>query len=111
MMSLYLVLAALGWIVPYYFFLSFRLENGLDLPLLVGQLFANDISTFFAVDLIITALAFLVFSFREAQNQGMKQWWVYLVTTLAVGPSFALPLFLYNRQRRLETRAAGRQGV
>lgn len=111
MKRLYLVLAALGWIVPYYFFLSFLLENGLDLPLLMDQLFANDISTFFAVDLVITALVSLAFSYRESQSLGMKHWWGYLVATLAVGPSFALPFFLYNRQGRLETRAVGRQRI
>jgi hypothetical protein len=33
MRRLYLVLAIIGLVVPYYFFLSFLLAHGLDLPL------------------------------------------------------------------------------
>lgn len=95
---LYLVLAATGFVLPYYFFVSFLVENGPDLPLLFEQLLANDISTFFAVDLVITAIVFLVFSFREAQRRGMGRRWLYVIATLAVGPSFAFPLFLYVRE-------------
>ncbi len=94
MKRLYLVLAILGFVLPYYSFVSFLVENGLDLPLLFDQLFVNQISTFFAVDLIITAIVFLLFSYREAQRAQMRNWWVYAVATLFVGPSFAFPLFL-----------------
>lgn len=69
MKRLYLVLAILGFVLPHYFFVGFLIENGLDLPLLFDQLFANQISTFFAVDLIITAIVFLLFSYREAQRE------------------------------------------
>ena len=103
MKRLYLLLTAAGLVLPYYFFISFLLEHGLDLPLLIEQLFANDISTFFAVDLLITAVVFLSFSFREARRHQMRFWWAYLVATLAVGPSFSFPLFLFFRQSRLES--------
>jgi hypothetical protein len=72
------------------------------LGLLIDQLFANDISTFFAVDLIITAIVFLIFVVREAARYRMLNWWLYIVATLAVGPSFAFPLFLYFREPRIE---------
>jgi hypothetical protein len=107
MRKLYLVLAVLGFVLPDYFFVSFLAENGLDLGLLLNQLFANNISTFFAVDLIITAIVFLVFMVREAGRYQMRNWWLYIVATLAVGPSFAFPLFLYFRETRIETLAAG----
>ncbi len=31
----------------------------------------------------------------------MGNWWVYVVATLIIGPSFALPLFLYFREPRI----------
>jgi hypothetical protein len=102
MKRLYLSLAVIGWVLPYFFFVSFLIENGLDLALLLDQLFASYISTFFAVDLIITAIAFLVFAQQESQKREMGNWWAYIVATLTVGPSFALPLFLYFRDQRLE---------
>jgi hypothetical protein len=98
----YLLLAIVGFAGPYYFLVSSVLANGLDLPLLVDQLFANDISTFFAVDLIISAVVFWVFLYRESQRWQMRLWWVYIVATLLIGPSFAWPLFLYFRATRQE---------
>ena len=97
----YLMLAIAGFVLPYYFLISFLATNGLNLSLLIEQLFATPISTFFAVDLLITAAVFWVFLYQEARRLRMKRWWVYVVATLFVGPSFALPLFLYFRAARL----------
>ena len=102
MKILYLLLALVGLLLPYFFFGSFLAENGLDLHLFFEQLFANDISIFFAVDLVITAIAFWVFLYQEARSCQMRNWWVFVPATLFVGPSFALPLFLYFRQARIE---------
>jgi hypothetical protein len=98
MKRLYLVLAILGFSIPYYFFLSFLLQNGLNLPLLLEQLFATPISTFFAVDLLITGVVFLIFSYFEARRMRIPRWWIYPAATLLVGPSFSFPLFLYVRE-------------
>ena len=98
MRTAYLLLAIAGFVIPYYFFLSFLLEFGLDLQELFGQLFANDIATFFAVDLIITAVVLLIYIMTEAARYGMGRRWVYVLATLLVGPSFAFPLFLYVRE-------------
>lgn len=97
MRKVYLLLAIAGFALPYYFFLSFLLEHGLDLALLMDQLLANDISTFFAVDLLITAIVFLAYSYREAKRGKLGHWWLNVVATLLVGPSFAFPLFLFLR--------------
>jgi hypothetical protein len=102
MKRLYLALSVFGLAVPYYFFLSFLIENGPDLSLLFKQLFANNISIFFSIDLIITAIVFVVFVTREAPRYRMANWWVYVVATLLVGPSFALPLFLHFREGQME---------
>lgn len=98
MRRLYFILAMLGLVFPYYFFARFLFSNGLDIKLLFQQLFDNDISTFFAVDLIITALVFLLFSYQEARRLRMSNWWFYLAGTLLVGPSFSLPMFLHARE-------------
>ena len=102
MRRLYLILAFVGFVLPYYFFVSFLTENGLNVQLFFEQLFANNIAAFFAVDLIITAIVFLIFSYQEARRYRMGNWWAYLLATLLIGPSFALPLFLYIREARIE---------
>ena len=101
--NLYLVLAFLGLVLPYWFFFKFLNANGLNISLLIQQLFANDISTFFAVDLILSTIVFWVFMTGEATKLQMKNWWLYIVASLVVGLSFALPIFLYFRERRLQT--------
>lgn len=68
MRKLYLLLAVIGFFLPYYFFVSFLIVNGLNPQLLLSQLFANNISSFFAVDLIISAIVFWVFLYRESQR-------------------------------------------
>ena len=103
--KLYLLLAGLGLIGPYYFLVQFLAAHGLNLPLLVEQLFANSISTFFAVDLLITAIVFWVWSYHEAQRMSFKRWWLVVAATLTIGPSFALPAFLYVRSKRATLRA------
>ena len=71
MKRIYLFAAVIGLLLPYYFFISFLLENGLDLQLMLSQLFANKMVTFFVVDLLITALVFLIFSYQETQRYKM----------------------------------------
>ena len=102
--NVFLVLALIGLVVPYWFFFRFLSANGLNVALLIQQLFANDISTFFAVDLAISILVFWIYLFSEAFRIQMKNSWIYLLASLLVGLSFALPLFLYFRERKLEIR-------
>jgi len=99
--NIYLVLTTLGLLIPYYFLFRFLGSNGLNISLLVQQLFANNISTFFAVDLVISILVFWSFMFIEASKLQMKNSWLYLLASLLIGLSFALPLFLYFRERKL----------
>jgi len=103
--NIYLTLAFIGLLAPYYFLFKFLGANGLDIPLLVGQLFANNISTFFAVDLVISIIVFWIYMIAEANKLQMKNWWLYVLASLTVGLSFALPLFLYFRELRLQSTA------
>jgi phosphoglycerol transferase MdoB-like AlkP superfamily enzyme len=100
----YIALAFVGLSAPYYFLFKFLNANGLDLPLLVRRLFANNISTFFAADLIISIIVFWIYVAGEATKLQMKNWWLYILASLTVGLSFALPLFLYFRERALESK-------
>jgi hypothetical protein len=99
--NIFLLLAILGFIAPYYFFLQLS-ANGFDLPLLMQPLFANNFMKGLAMDLTVSVIVFWVFVFLEANKLRMKNPWLYLLATLLVGMSFALPLFLYFRERKLE---------
>ena len=100
--NFYLLLAIFGLLVPYWFFFKFLNANGLNITLLIQQLFVNDISTFFAVDLILSTVVFWIFMVSEATQLQMKNWWLYILASLVVGLSFALPLFLYFRENQMD---------
>jgi len=101
MQWLYLFAAAVGAALPLSYLSRFLAAHGLDLRLLVGQLFQTDISAFFGVDVIISGLVLLVFVGREGRRLRMRNLWGYALCTLLVGVSLGLPLFLFFRERRL----------
>lgn len=100
--SVYLALCVAGAVLPYSQFLPFLREHGLDLRLFVEQLFANRISAFFALDVIVSALVLWVLVIVEGRRAGVRHLWAPIAASLAVGVSLGLPLFLYQRERRIE---------
>lgn len=99
---LFLALCFVGAILPYWEFVPWVLQHGLNLRLLIQELFASRISAFFGLDVIISAVALLVFIGIESRRQGIKMWWLPYVAVLSVGVSLGLPLFLYMRELRIE---------
>ena len=106
MQWLFLIAAILGAILPLSYLVPFLATNGLDVPLIFRQLFQTNISAFFGVDVIISALALLLFIFHEGRRRVMKHLWVCVLGTLLVGVSLGLPLFLFFRERKLQAERA-----
>lgn len=102
MQWLYLCAALLGAALPLSFVMPFLTMHGLDLPLFCRQLFQNNISAFFGVDVIITSFVLWLFVLTEGRRRGMRHLWVYILCSLLVGVSLALPLFLFFRERKLD---------
>ena len=98
----YLILCVLGTALPFSQFVPFLIEHGLDLKLLFEQLFANRISAFFGMDVIVSSLVLWIFVFWEGSRLKMNHLWVYIASNLLVGVSLGLPLFLLMRQRQME---------
>jgi hypothetical protein len=100
--NVYLFLCILGVGIPYSQFAPWVMENGLQLGLLVHQLFANRISAFFGLDVLVSSAVLLVFMSVEGRLLRIRFRWMAIVGLCAVGVSLALPLFLYLRERALE---------
>lgn len=100
--NIYLALALLGLIAPYWFFFQFFTLNGFNLALLVQQMFVNPVAIAFVVDLVISIVVFWLFLFSESTKLQMQNTWLYVLASLTIGLSFALPIFLYVRERQLE---------
>ena len=99
--TIYLTLALLGAVAPYFFFLQFFAAEGLAGDF-VGALFVNGAAGGFAADLLLSSLVFWIYLLGEARRVGVARPWVFVVLNLAIGLSCALPLFLWARERALE---------
>jgi len=64
---------------------------------------ATPASTFITVDILALAAAVFVFMFAEGRRLGIGAGWLwgYLVASMVIGISFAIPVFLAHRQRRI----------
>ena len=92
MKNLYLVLAIVGAVVPYLFFLSFIDTAGFDLGAFVGALFVNGAAGGFTADLLITSAVFWIYMFTRQSGPAP---WLFVVLNLSIGLSCALPAYLY----------------
>lgn len=96
--TFYLASAVIGTIIPWYFFADFFLNEGINIPLFIANLFVNGPAGGFSADVLISIVVFWVWSYRDAGKQGLNRWWLVLVASFIVGLSLALPLYLYLRE-------------
>lgn len=89
----YLVLLALGLIVPFSQFVPWLLENGLNLPLFFGELFGSRISAFFGWDVIMAVFVLIATLVMNVSKFSTNQRILVAVGTL-FGASVGLPLYL-----------------
>jgi uncharacterized protein DUF2834 len=104
---LYLLFAVLGLVLPYWQFIPWVVDHhGVNMPLFLRDLFANRISAFFAMDVVVSAVVLISFIQTEGKRLGVRLLWFPTLWTLLVGVSFGFPIFLYLRQRQLEKTTA-----
>jgi hypothetical protein len=102
----YLVCCVLGLVLPYSQFVPWIWEHGLNVTLFCRELFANRISAFFAMDVIVSAIVLIWFIQDEGKRLQVRLLWLPTIGTLVVGVSFGLPLFLFLRQAMLDRTTA-----
>ncbi len=95
---LYLALAGLGLATQTAIVVVFLAESGLDVGEFGDQMVETTIAVLALADLAMTALVYLLWLPGEARRAGIERWWPYAVA-LAGGLCFALPLFLWARER------------
>ena len=111
--NLYLMLCVAGTIFPYSQLVPFVRDHGLDVGMLVEQLFANRIGGFFGLDVLVSSVVLWALVVIEGRRAGVKHLWAPIAASLAVGVSLGLPLFLSLREGRLarSTGAGARSGA
>jgi len=99
MKALYLVLAIVGAVVPYVFFLQHFSSEGLSLSVFVAALFANGAAGGFTADLLVTSAVFWMFMFHQKTHGKGPNPVLFIVLNLLIGLSCAFPAYLYARER------------
>jgi hypothetical protein len=100
----YFFLAVLGLVLPYCYFVPWVLQHGLNLPLMVTELFSTRIGAFFGIDVLLSALTAIAFIRRDGGQRHMRHLWLPIAAICLVGVSCGLPLFLFMRERQLTAR-------
>ena len=99
MRNVFLILAVIGTILPYIYFIRWFEEFGYDLGAMVDAWNVNDASTGLVYDLTVAFAALVIWIIWEtAQNRR----WLNLIAvpaSLCIGVSGGLPLYLYLRSR------------
>jgi hypothetical protein len=100
--NIYLVLAILGVILPMSQFAQWSMVNGFDLKLMGQAMFANQIAGGIAIDALLTAVAIVVFMVFDQKQVKVKYLWLPIAGIFFSGISFALPMYLYLRERAMK---------
>jgi hypothetical protein len=103
---IYLGLCFLGLLVPNSLFFPWLIEHGPSPRRFVQDMFANGVSAFFSIDVVLSAIALGAFVLIESAQLRLSRSWLPIVATFLVGVSLGLPLFLYRRQVYLDRSAA-----
>lgn len=98
----YLLLAIAGIVLTYSQLIPFMIANGMDMVLLFSELFKNHATSFFAYDLLVTALACLIFLIVDGRRLKLPKLWIPIAGVFAVGVAFGFPLYLYMRDLHME---------
>jgi hypothetical protein len=105
MKALYLLLAVIGTIGPYVFFVDYFAASGLAPLQFLAAAFVNGAAAGFTVDVIVSSVVFWVWLGAERAPRA----WVYMLLNLTIGLSCALPLYLYFRDARSGGRSHARR--
>lgn len=92
------MLSIIGTVLPLSQFVPFIAKNGMNMSLFFEKLFINEISSFFAMDVIVSAAVTVLLIAYETKRLKIKNTWVCYVGLFTVGVSCGLPLFLYFRE-------------
>ena len=68
----------------------------------MSAMYANRISTIFAIDLFLVVFVAFVWMYDEAKRVRVERVWIYWLLTMLFGLAGTFPLFLYVRARALE---------
>ena len=102
----YLMLCVLGLALPNAAFWPWLATHGMAPRRFVMDLFANGVSAFFGLDVVLSSCVLVLFVESEGRRLCLLRRWLPIAAACLVGVSLGLPLFLYQRQVHLDRAAA-----
>jgi len=93
--TIYLILAIVGAIVPYVFFIQHFGAAGFGAMEFIRALFANSATAGFTSDLVISSLVFWIAIFQRRRSSNGPNPAFFIFLNLVIGLSCALPAYLY----------------
>lgn len=96
--NVYLLLAIIGAVVPYFFFLQHFDASGYAISAFLAAVFATPAASGFTADLLITSFVFWLYMFSRKGPSPRP--WLFIALNLLVGLSCAFPAYLFWRERR-----------
>ena len=99
----YLVLAVLGAVAPWYYITQFVMQTGSlsFIGFFQAALQGGHASAALTVDICIAYLVFCIWSVGEAKRLGMRNVWFYIAWATLVAIASAFPLFLFFREKKI----------
>lgn len=94
----YLAAAIIGFFVPPTLITYFWIDQGFDLVNTLNAMVDNTIALAVFLDITISSLVFLFWSYNESKDHDIKHWPWLIPANVFIGLCFALPLFLYWRE-------------
>ena len=77
----------------------FLAQEGFDMGEVADQLFEQPLALAIVADVMISSIVFWAWMWPRARPEAKKSPWLFVAANLLVGLCFALPLFLYFRER------------
>lgn len=103
----YLIATIIGFFVPPILIGYYIADQGFDLVDLLNASVDNTIALAVFMDVTISSLVFWFWASGEAKQYDIRHWWWIIPANIFIGLCFALPLFLYWRERALEVSTDG----
>jgi len=102
-----LALAVVGFVVPNTMLAIFVAEHGVAFDDYFEAWFETLPAAQLTADLVIAGVAFALWAAWEGRRLGMASWWAPVPASLLVGVCFAVPLFLFLRERQVNRPVPG----
>lgn len=104
---IYALLSLLSMVSSSYYVIPFVKNNGLDYKLLFKQMFVNDISRFFVINVAVVTGIVIVFILMEQIKSPVRLSGLSVLATLIFGVGFGLPFYLLLREFSIKRNSGG----